>query len=457
MNLKEKKIHIIGICGIGMSAIAMHLEGLGASVRGSDAATDNKMSANLRNKGIKVSDPSPRNITKNLDFVVKSTAIKDDNVELIKAKELNITVLSRSDILSEITRQHSCVISITGAHGKTTTTTMTGELLHELDKNPTVFSGGIMGFCNSNFRKGSENLMVVEADESDGTFMCLKTDIAVVTNLEFEHAEFYKDFNEMIKACEAFVNSNKVKKVVLCGDDKGIRELKIGISKEIITYGLNSGNDIYAKDIEFSGDKINFTIVKNNQEIPNFSLNAVGIHNVLNALGAFAVASLLFASGDEFIEKTRRMMVNFRGVARRFNLLPNNKNLTIVDDYAHHPTEIRATVAAAKQMKKRVIAVLQPHRYTRLKALMGDFASCLNEADIAIVTDVYPASEEPIEGVDGKALYELMRKNRDLTYFVATPDELYKLLDKITISNDTIMMIGAGDITSWAEHYSSFN
>jgi UDP-N-acetylmuramate--alanine ligase len=456
MQLKGKKVHIIGICGIGMSTIAMHLNNLGAIVQGSDIATDGEMGENLRSIGINVSDHSAENITENLDFIVRSTAIQDNNIEIVKARELGIPILSRSDILSEITRQHSCVVSITGAHGKTTTTTMTGELLYKLARNPTVFSGGVMGFCDSNFRSGSEELMVVEADESDGTFMRLKTDIAVVTNIEFEHAEFYKDFNEMIEAYEIFVNNINVQKVIICGDDPGIKSLRINPSKEIISYGFDQNNDIYAKDIEFSGDKIDFTIVKNTKEFGRFSLNAIGIHNVLNVLSAFAVSSLFCSSDDEFIKISKEMMQNFRGVARRFNLLPNNKNLTIIDDYAHHPTEIRATIAAAKQMGKRVIAVIQPHRYTRLHALMDDFVSCLDEADIGIITEVYSAGEIPIEGVSGERLYNgILGKGKAKEYhFISTPDELYELLDTI-VMDDVVVFMGAGNITTWAKSYAA--
>lgn len=454
MQLKGKKVHIIGICGIGMSAIAMHLNDLGVIVQGSDKATDGEMGQNLRNIGIAVSDHSAENITEDLSFLVRSTAIQDNNIEIIKARELGIQILSRSDILSEITRQHSNVVSITGAHGKTTTTTMVGELLYRLGRNPTVFSGGVMGFCGSNFRSGSKNLMVAEADESDGTFLHLKTDVAVITNIEFEHAEFYKDFNEMLKACQDFANASNVKKVIVCGDDEGIQKLKINSSKEIITYGFDPKNDIYAKDIVVDGQYINFTIVVGNKEIPNFSLKANGIHNVLNVLCAFAVAEC--TTEGELIMKVKEMMMNFGGISRRFNFLPNEKNITIIDDYAHHPTEIRATIAAAKQMGKRVIAVLQPHRYTRLHALMDDFISCLDDADIGIITDVYSAGELPIEGISGESLWSAMEKKGKTKeyYFVSNPEELYELLDRI-IMDDVVVFMGAGNITIWAKSYAT--
>jgi UDP-N-acetylmuramate--alanine ligase len=453
MQLKGKKVHIIGVCGIGMSAIAMHLNDLGAIVHGSDKATNNEMGQNLRSIGITVSDHSAENITQDLSFLVKSTAIQDNNIEIVKAKELGIPILSRSDILSEITRQHSCVVSITGAHGKTTTTTMVGELLYKLGRNPTVFSGGVMGFCNSNFRGGSRDLMVVEADESDGTFLNLKTDVAVITNIEFEHAEFYNDFNEMLKAYERFANASDVKKIIVCGDDEGIQRIKLpSYNKHIITYGFESWNYLYAKNLVIDGQYINFTIVIGNKEIPNFSLKANGIHNVLNVLCAFAVAECHL--DDICITQAKEMMMNFGGISRRFNFLPNKKNITIIDDYAHHPTEIRATIAAAKQIGKRVVAVLQTHRYTRLNALMDDFISCLDAADIGIITEVYSAGESPIAGVSGESLWsDMVKEGRAKEYyFVSTPEELYELLDRI-IMDDVVLFMGAGDITAWAKSY----
>jgi UDP-N-acetylmuramate--alanine ligase len=450
MNLQGKSFHILGICGIGMSAIARYLKSIGCNVSGSDKAFDSEMANNLRSEGIKVLESSLENITNDLCFIVKSTAISSNDKEIIKACELGIKVLSRSDILSEITRKHNFVISISGSHGKTTTTTMTGELLYYLGTNPTVFSGGIMGLFNSNFRLGSEELMVVEADESDGTFINLKSDIAVLTNIEFEHAEYYKDIDHLIESCETFTNGDTVQSVVVYGDDPLINSLKI--NKKTIRYGFGSSNDIYAKDLS---DTI--TIVAYGKEIKDVKLNCYGKHNILNALCALSIAIAKYGLTDNVIAAGRKMMESFKGVARRFNILPNNKGVTIIDDYGHHPSEIRATVATAVQLNGRVIAVLQPHRYSRVAALFNDFITCLSDADIAIISNIYPGGEEEISGISGKRLAELTQEKfpHKEIYFREDKDAVYQILDRIRQPQDIIVFMGAGDVTEWAKNYAA--
>jgi UDP-N-acetylmuramate--alanine ligase len=449
MNFKEKSFHIVGICGIGMSAIALYLKGIGCDVQGSDSVINSTIAQKLRNYGINVIANSPDNITQDIDFLVKSTAIKNNDPELVKANALGITTLSRSDILSEITRRNSCVVSISGAHGKTTTTTMTGELLYYLNANPTIFSGGIMGLFDSNFRAGSDQLMIVEADESDGTFMNLKTDVAVLTNVEFEHAEYYRDLEHLIDCCEKFVNGDSVQSVVVCGDDPIIKQLKI-TKNHVIRYGFDQSNDVYAKDL---GE--NFTIIAFGREIRNVKLNSYGKHNILNALAALSIAIATYGLTDQVIDGGLKMMENFKGVARRFNILANNKGVKIIDDYAHHPTEIHATIASAHELKSRIIAVLQPHRYSRLSALMQDFVSCMSDADVAIVSDVYSAGEEPIDGVSGEVLVQLMQEKfpHKEIYFRSDRDSIYQLLDNIKLPGDVIVFMGAGNITDWAKNY----
>lgn len=447
MDLKGK-IHIIGICGIGMSAIALYLKNLGGDISGSDTIVDSSVAKNLRLNGINVMHHGDNNITNSIDFIVKSTAIPNDNIELIRADKLNIKIYTRSDILSEITKQHSNVISISGSHGKTTTTTMTGELFHYLNKDPTIFSGGIMGLFDSNFKQGSDQLMIVEADESDGTFMNLKTDIAVLTNIEFEHAEYYKDLDQLLVYCEKFINASSVQYVIIYGDDPIIQKLEI--YKKTIRYGFNNTNDIYAKYINET-----FTVVVFGKEITNLKLNAYGRHNILNALCALSIAIATYGLTDEILNGALKMMANYKGVARRFNLLANNKGVTIVDDYAHHPTEIRATIATAKELNNRVIAVLQPHRYSRLAALMDEFVLSIAEVDIAIISHLYSAGEEAIDGISSEVLVELMQKRfpHKKIYFRKDKDSIYKLLDEIRLNDDVILFMGAGTITEWAKYY----
>lgn len=434
-----------------MSAIASYLASIECDVQGSDRSIDSEIAKKLTSNGIKVMANSADNITDDINYLVKSTAISCSDPEVIRANELGITILSRSDILSEITRQNGYVISISGAHGKTTTTTMTGELFYYLDANPTIFSGGIMGLFASNFRPGSDQLMVVEADESDGTFMNLKTDLAVLTNVEFEHAEYYKDLKHLIGCCEKFINGDSVQSVVVCGDDPIIKQMKI--NKKAIKYGFDIDNDVCAKDF---GET--FTIVACGKEIKNVRLNAYGKHNILNALCAISIAISRDGLTDHVLNGALKMMENFKGVARRFNPLANNKGIKIIDDYAHHPTEIRATIATAYELKGRVIGVLQPHRYSRLSALMNDFVDCMTEADVIIISDVYSAGEKAIDGVSGEILVQLMRDkfSHKEIYFKPGRDEIYQLLDSIRLPGDVIVFMGAGTVTDWAKNYVDF-
>lgn len=447
MNL-QGQIYIIGICGVGMSAIAIYLKNIGCDVRGSDNLAESEIANKLRLNGINVMSHSTDNITSDISYIVKSTAIHSQHPELIKASKLNIQTYSRSEILSEITKRNHYVISISGAHGKTTTTTMTGELFYYLNANPTIFSGGIMGLFDSNFRQGSDQLMVVEADESDGTFIHLKSDIAVLTNIEFEHAEYYSNLEHIIDFCERFVNANGVQSVVVYGDDPIIQQLKI--NKKSIKYGFKDTNDVYAKDI---GET--FTIIAYGKEIKNVKLNTYGRHNILNALSALSIAIATYGLTDKILDGALKMMASFKGVARRFNLLANNKDVTIIDDYAHHPTEIRATIATAHELKSRVIGVLQPHRYSRLSALIDDFILCMADADIVIVSDVYSAGEEMINGVSGEILAQLMQEKlpHKEIYFRKDRDSIYKILDEIKLDGDVIVFMGAGTVTEWAKNY----
>lgn len=456
MTLQNKKIHIIGICGMGMSAIAQYLKQEGWDVQGSDQSSGNKTSAQLRSKNIAVFPKAASNITKDISYIARSTAVKDNDPEIVMAKKLQIPIFSRSHVLSEITKKHSQVISVSGAHGKTTTTTMAAELFNYLYADHTVFAGGIMHFCDNNLLAGRKDLMIVEADESDGTFLKLKTDVAVITNIEFEHAEYYENFLHLLESYEQFVNADNVKQVIVCGDDWGIKQMKI--NKPTIRYGFGESNDIYAKDI-----KDDFTIVIGQDEIRNVVLKARGEHNILNALCAVAIAVSQYGLTSAVIEGARQMMVAFQGVERRFNVLPNKKNITIIDDYAHHPSEIRSTIAAARQMNSRIIAVLQPHRYTRLNALMQDFVTCVDGADTVIISDVFAASEMPLSGIHATKLHRLIceriKRNEHLqlkkSYFCAGREEIFECLDLIMLQNDLVLFMGAGTVSSWAREYAN--
>lgn len=437
-----RKIHIIGICGIGMSAIAQYCQINEYEVQGSDTQINNAMSDYLISKDIKVLQNDSNNITQEIDFIVKSTAIRDSDSEIIRATELNIPILSRSEMLTKITRESEYVISVSGVHGKTTTTTMAAEMFVALSENPTVFSGGLMGFCKNNFHSGNRNLMVIEADESDGTFMHLKTDLAVLTNVEFEHAEYYRDLQHMMTCCETFINSAKI--AVMCGDDVNIRQLKIHVPT--LFYGFKNTNDVYAINVQ----RNEFEVIVSGTNIGKFKLNAYGKHNLLNALCVLSIAVLKHGLNERIVDIWRQMISHFHGVHRRFNIV-RNEQITVIDDYAHHPTEIAATIEAANGLGSRIVAVIQPHRYTRLNALMNEFMTCIGAADVVIISDVYSAGENPIHGVSGKELVNRIASNN--CYFASGQQEIYDLLKQIALPGDVILFMGAGTITNWAREY----
>src|SRR5215211_6783134 len=405
-------IHFVGIGGIGMSGIAEVLNNLGYTVQGSDASESGNV-ARLRDNGVKVSIGHKADNVNGADVVVVSTAIKRDNPELMAARAQRIPVVRRAEMLAELMRLKSCV-SIAGTHGKTTTTSMVAALLDAGDLDPTVINGGIINAYGTNARLGAGDWMVVEADESDGTFLKLPADIAIVTNVDAEHLDHFKTFEAVQTAFIDFVeNVPFYGFAVMCTDHPTVHQLVGRIEdRRIITYGENPQADVRLVDLDHAGGASRFSVLFRDRagglmhEIRDLALPMPGRHNALNATSAIAVAHEL-GIADEQIKKA---LAGFGGVKRRFTRTGEWNGVTVIDDYGHHPVEIAAVLKAARDSTKgQVIAVVQPHRYTRLQSLFEPFSTCFNDADAVIVAEVYPAGEAPIEGVDRDHLVTAVR------------------------------------------------
>src|SRR5580693_8973918 len=400
-------IHFVGIGGIGMSGLAEVLANLGYHVQGSDVA-DSANVRRLRDKGIAVAIGHAAGNVDGADVVVVSSAVKRDNPELVAARAQRLPVVRRAEMLAELMRLKSC-IAIAGTHGKTTTTSMIAALLDAAGFDPTVINGGIINAYGTNARLGTGEWMVVEADESDGTFLKLPADIAIVTNVDPEHLDHFGTYEAVQEAFRAFVeNVPFYGFAVMCTDHPVVQSLVGRIEDHrIVTYGENPQADVRLVDISHAGGTSLFTIVFRDRtgsflhEIKNVALPMPGRHNALNATAAIAVAHEL-GIGDDVI---RNALANFAGVRRRFTRTGMWNGVTIVDDYGHHPVEIASVLRAARESTKgHVIAVVQPHRYTRLHDLFEQFCTCFNDADTVIVANVYTAGEAPIPGADRDGL-----------------------------------------------------
>lgn len=450
-----KCIYFIGIGGIGMSGIALILKSLGFNVQGSDIS-DNRNVQYLQKKGIKVFiGQKESNITDNVSVVVKSTAISKDNPEILKACSLKIPVIHRSEMLKEVMKTKENTISITGTHGKTTTTGIMQEVFQSQGIDSTIINGGIINSYNSNAHFGKSNWIIAEADESDGSFLRLPTSIGVITNIDKDHLEHYGSFENLKKSFVKFIyNIPFYGFTVVCKDNPVVKELIGDIQdRKIITYGIESSEvDFGACNIRTEALSTLYDLVINGKEvIKDISLPLLGEHNICNSLAAVAVGVQLgFAIGN-----IKKGLENFSGIQRRFTKVGIVDGVTVIDDYAHHPEEIRSTINSAKKAidkKSRVISVLQPHRYSRVKALFSEFCKCLEMSDIVIITPIYSAGESKIEGIDEKKIKEGIEKNgQKEVYSVKSFDELIQRLDSIKQKGDMIICLGAGDITAWAK------
>jgi len=447
-------IHFVGIGGIGMSGIAEVLHNLGYLVQGSDAS-DNANVKRLRDLGMTVFvGHSGDNIGK-AEVVVVSTAIRRDNPELMAARERRIPVVRRAEMLAELMRLKQCV-AIAGTHGKTTTTSLVATLLDAGRFDPTVINGGIINAYGTNARLGAGEWMVVEADESDGTFLKLPADVAVITNIDPEHLDHFKTFEAIKDAFRSFVeNLPFYGFAVMCLDHPTVQELVGKIEdRRVITYGENPQADVRLSGVDLSGGRSRFTVTIRERKsgtltvIDGLSLPMPGHHNALNATAAIAVAFHLGMPADAI----REALKGFGGVKRRFTRTGEWNGAVIFDDYGHHPVEIAAVLRAARASTTgRVIAVVQPHRYSRLSALFEQFATCFNDADSVIVSDVYAAGEQPIAGADRDSLVlGLKAHGHRQVVALDKPESLARMIHAQAKPDDYIIFLGAGTITQWA-------
>jgi UDP-N-acetylmuramate--alanine ligase len=447
-------LHFVGIGGIGMSGIAEVMATLGYSVQGSDLSSNANVER-LRQLGIPVAIGHAAENIGDAQVVVISSAVKPDNPEVIAARERFLPIVRRAEMLAELMRFRSCV-AVGGTHGKTTTTSIVAALLDAGDFDPTVVNGGIINAYGTNARLGKGEWMVVEADESDGTFVKLPADVVIVTNIDPEHLDYYGNFNDLKQAFVSFVqNVPFYGFAVMCIDHPIVQQI-IGqvTDRRVITYGRSPQADVRLTENIFSDGLNRFTVrfldrrTGERHVIEDLALPMPGEHNALNATAAVAVARQLGIS-DEAI---RKGLAGFTGVKRRFTRTGAWNGVTIYDDYGHHPVEIAAVLKAARRVtEKRVIAVMQPHRYSRLHNLFDEFCACFNDAHVVVLAPVYAAGEAPIEGVSHDALMEGMRARGHRSVMkIDGPAELASTIGSIAEPGDIVVCLGAGSISQWA-------
>ena len=444
-----KKIHLIGIGGSGMSGIAEVLINLGYSVTGSDIEYSQTIEKIESIGGRVFIGHSSENI-KEAEVVVYSTAIRENNPELTEARSKKLTVLRRAEMLSELLSLKKG-IAIAGSHGKTTTTSMISSILGEAGVDPTFVVGGKVFGLGMHSKVGKGDYMVVEADESDGSFLKLKPDYCVVTNIDYEHMCYYGNIENLKKSFIDFINNIPFFGfAVLCADNPILNSLFPKINKKYFTYGIEQKSDYHALNISLEKNSSSFDAYSGEKLIGKFNLSVPGIHNVLNALSAIVTAKELGIE-TKFIQKALK---DFHGVERRFQIKKSNDRLIVVDDYAHHPVEIAATLKAAKNWNRQIVAVFQPHRYSRMKDLMDDFVSSLKLADLVIITDVYSAGEIEIEGVSSMALSEKMRREGyKNVFYVPNRKDIKSNLKNMLRGGEMVIFLGAGDITKSCDDF----
>jgi UDP-N-acetylmuramate--alanine ligase len=447
-----KKLHFVGIGGIGMSGIAEILIDEGFAVTGSDrAASDN--TERLESLGAKVYiGHDARNLEPEVDVLVYSSAVAPDNPEVMEARHRKIPVIRRAEMLAEVMRL-KYGIGIAGTHGKTTTTSMVSLILMEGGIDPTVIVGGrLHGLAGSNARLGKGDFIVVEADEFDRSFLSITPTIAVLTTLETDHLDCYRDLEDIKSAFIQFAQKVPFYGfVVLCLDEPALQDIMPKIKKKIITYGLNGQADLQAVDIVHKQNTSRFTVVQEGKDLGEIELQIPGRHNVQNALAAITVGLELKVP----FEKVKTGIEKFTGVFRRWEVKADANGITVIDDYAHHPTEIRATLAGAKAgWRRRVIGVFQPHLYSRTRDFYDDFGRAFFNADVLVVTDVYPAREEPIQGVTGELIANAAKQyGHKQVHYVPDKKSIPEFLRSIVLKGDIVITMGAGDIWKYGEEF----
>ncbi len=439
-------IHFIGIGGIGMSGIAEVLANLGFRVTGSDAKKS-EVTARLEALGVEVTEGHAAENVGDAHVVVRSTAVREDNPEIIDARQRSIPVIPRAEMLAELMRMKRYTVACAGSHGKTTTTSMVATVLGTAGLDPTFVVGGIVRSYRSNARLGKSELMVVEADESDRSFLMLTPMIAVVTNIDREHMDYYHDMEDVRKCFADFVNKVPFYgAAVLCLDDPHVQAVIPKVERRRITYGMSAQADISAHEISYDHSfGSTFTVLSGVNVLGKVSLRVPGKHNVYNSLAAIAVALEL----DVPFDTIAHALGEFSGTERRFQFKGEEQGITVVDDYGHHPTEIKATLSAARigAPNRRIVVLFQPHRYSRTSDLMDEFASAFNNADVLLVTDIYAASETPIEGITAEVLTGRIKSygHKNAEYIGAVEGAAESLRSKVR-EGDLVITLGAGSV-----------
>ncbi len=446
MFRRIQHVHFVGIGGIGMSGIAEVLVNLGFRVSGSDLKHSN-VTDRLQHLGVDFTEGHAAENVGDAHVVVCSTAVRSDNPEVVEAQRRSIPVIPRAEMLAELMRLKPHTVAVAGSHGKTTTTSMVATVLGYADLDPTIVVGGVVGAFGSNAHLGTSDLMVVEADESDRSFLMLTPTIAVVTNIDREHMDYYHDMDDVRTCFTNFVNKVPFYGTsVLCLDDPNVQAIIPRIERRRITYGLSAQADISAHGVQH--DKSfgsTFTVWRGTDVVGQVTLHVPGMHNVYNSLAAIAVGFEL----EVPFEKISEALGKFTGAHRRFQFKAELDGVLLIDDYGHHPTEIRATLAAAKVGSggRRTLVLFQPHRYTRTKDLMGEFARSFNNADTLLITDIYAASEDPIEGVTAETLTEAIKRygHKDALYIGGLDNAATAVQERIQ-PGDIVITLGAGTV-----------
>jgi UDP-N-acetylmuramate--alanine ligase len=446
---RYRTIHFVGIGGIGMSGIAEVLHNLGYEVTGSDLKESDTVTR-LRYLGIKVSIGHRAENINDAHVVVISSAVSGENPEVVAARERSVPVIPRAEMLAELGRLKYGIL-IAGAHGKTTTTSLIATILGHAGFDPTVVIGGKLRATGSNARLGKGDFIIAEADESDGSFLKLTPTIAVVTNIDREHMDFFRTMDALKDAFVSFINKVPFYGLsILCIENELIREILPRIHRRYITYGLSTGADVHATNIEKGFLSVSFDVKYKGNDMGRFSLPMAGMHSILNCLAAIIVAMELKV---EF-SAIREALQGFSGIERRFEFKGEANGVRVFDDYGHHPAEIRATLKAAKESMNasrstegKVVALFQPHRYTRTADLLREFGDSFSDADILFVTDIYPAGEKPVEGVTGEAVAKAIKDSghRDVV-FVSGRDAVADAIMTRLREHDLFLTIGAGDV-----------
>ena len=447
MFANKERVHLVGIGGIGMSGIAQLLLAQGAQVSGSDLK-HSPLIEKLKGLGAEIFIGHSSSNVHNADLVVYSSAVGQDNPELLAAHSRGIAVLRRAQALDALANQKKA-IAVTGAHGKTTTTSLISHILVNCGLKPTVCVGGELFSLNGNALLGKGEYFVLEADESDGSFLSLNPLYSVVTNIDREHLDYYRDLEHIARTFQKYMSNTKDEGCIFfCQDDANLARIARSLDKRTFSFGLTPEADIFAKDIKIKGASSRFSCIYQDRNLGEVILQIPGRHNICNALAAVAVG---LEVGLEF-KPIQDALASYSGVRRRLQLKLDEKDILIFDDYAHHPTEIRATLEALKNFKhKRILAVFQPHRYTRTKFLMEEFGSCFKGVDYLIVTDIYAASEAPIAGVSAKGICQKAQEAKIKSVrFLSKEDILEHLLKEIQ-PGDLVAIMGAGDITRIAD------